>query len=209
MKNSIRLPHPFFVLCLLLFSFCKSEIKNKDSYLLIQNATLIDVNNLGKSDNDLSNACILIKNEQIEWLGSCQNIPSAPKATTTIDATGKYIVPGLFDGFAALNRQSYCNAYLYMGITNIISVDGGRRGIFFDHCQPAPNIYRLEGVGLEPLETDSLLAQIQNYYDKGYRVMLLMYGLYPEQLKAAIQKCKDLSMATIGEMGHSTYRDGL
>lgn len=119
------------------------------TYTLIQNATLLDVNNLGKTENDISNACILVKNKHIEWVGKCGEKPDLPNGTKIIDASGKYVMPGLFDGFAAINNQSYCNAYLYMGITNIISVDGGRRGDFFGDGNPSPNIYRLEGVGLK------------------------------------------------------------
>ena len=179
-------------------------------YTLIQNATLLDVNNLGKTNEDISNACILIKNNQIEWVGKCDEKPATPPENiTTIDASGKYVIPGLFDGFAAINQQSYCDAYLHMGITNIVSVDGGRRGVFFGEGNPSPNIYRLEGVGLEKIDTDTMLAQIQNYHDQGFKVMLLMYGLTPDQLKLAIQKAKELDLVTIGEMGYTTYQQGI
>lgn len=178
-------------------------------YTLLQNATLIDVNNLGKSENDVSGACILIKNDHIEWVGPCAEKPEIPDGTNIIDASGKYVLPGLFDGFAAINNQAYCNAYLYMGITGIISVDGGRRGPFFGAGNPSPNIFRLEGLGDEKINTDTMLAEIEYLHQKGFKVLLLMYGLSPKQLGLAIKKAAELDMATIGEMGYTTYKEGM
>jgi len=178
-------------------------------YTFIQNATILDVDNLGKTENDISNACILIKGDHIEWVGKCADKPAIPNGTKVIDATDKYVIPGLFDGFAAINNQSYCNAFLYMGVTNIISVDGGRRGDFFGEGIPSPNIYRLEGVGDEKIHTDTLLAQMEKHHANGFNVMLLMYGLTPDQLDLAIQKAAELGMATIGEMGYTTYKEGM
>ncbi len=178
-------------------------------YTLLQNATLLDVNNLGKTESDLSNTCILIKNDRIEWVGNCNDKPAIPDGTDVIDASGKYVVPGLFDGFAAINNQAYCNAYLYMGITGIISVDGGRRGPFFGSGNPTPNIYRLEGVGLEKMETSTMLTEIEDLHGRGFKVLLLMYGLTPDQIEMAVDEAAELGLATIGEMGYTTYQEGM
>lgn len=178
-------------------------------YLMIQHATLPNLDNLGETKNDLQDACVLIKNNTIEWVGPCSEAPNLPEGTEVLDASGKYVIPGLFDGFAALNNQAYCNAYLYMGITNIIAVDGGRRGGFYAGCNPSPNIYRLEGIGQEKIPSDSLMAQIDALHKGGYKVLLLMYGLTPQQLELAIKKASELGMATIGELGYTTYKEGM
>ena len=199
------------LLLVVLFSNCKNnkELSSQaKDLILIKNATLLDVSNLGKSKNDIKNACVLIKGAQIEWLGHCDNCPKADGAKV-IDATGKYIMPGLFDGFAAINNQAYANAYLYMGITSIVSVDGGRRGPFFGDGNPSPNIYRLEGVGEEKISTDSLLLQMEEHHKNGFKVMLLMYSLSPDQIEIAIKKAKELGMVTIGELGYTTYKEGM
>lgn len=201
-------------LSITLFS-CKNEkptkeiANSKSKYVFIKNGTILDLDNLGKTSNDKTNSCILIKNNTIEWIGKCSDKPNVPENTKVIDANNKYIIPGLFDGFAAINNQSYCNAYLYMGITNLISVDGGRRGDFFGDGNPSPNIYRLEGVGLEKMETQTMLKEIDSLKIKGYDVLLLMYGLTPDQLKIALKKADELNMATIGEMGNTTYKEGM
>ena len=158
--------YSFLVLCIVAIS-CKEQkvtsgvTKSTDShYILLENATILDLDNLGSTANDIAKGCLLIKDDQIEWVGKCADKPNIPKGTKIIDASDKYIIPGLFDGFAAINNQSYCNAYLYMGVTNIISVDGGRRGDFYGEGKPTPNMYRLEGVGLEKMSTETMISEI-------------------------------------------------
>ncbi|MEM5565504.1 amidohydrolase family protein [Psychroserpens sp. AS72] len=205
----------FLVLCVIAMS-CKEQkstsivTTSSDShYLLFENATLLDLNNLGATTNDIKKGCLLIKDDQIEWVGTCLDKPEIPEHTKIIDASDKYIIPGLFDGFAAINNQSYCNAYLYMGVTNIISVDGGRRGEFYGEGNPTPNMYRLEGVGLKKTETETMIRDIETLKSKGYDVLLLMYGLTPDQIEIALQKAKQLDMVSIGEMGNTTIKEGM
>ena len=121
----------YLVLFCIVLTSCKKQkspnsIKKltESKYVLLENATILDLDNLGKTTNDIINGCLLIKDDRIEWVGKCDEKPKVPENTRIIDASNKYIIPGLFDGFAAINNQSYCNAYLYMGVTNIISVDG-------------------------------------------------------------------------------------
>lgn len=207
--------YSFLVLCIVAIS-CKEQkvtstvTKSTDSqYILLENATILDLDNLGATTNDIVKGCLLIKDDQIEWVGKCADKPNIPEHTKIIDASDKYLIPGLFDGFAAINNQSYCNAYLYMGVTNIISVDGGRRGDFYGEGKPTPNMYRLEGVGLEKMSTETMISEIDTLKAKGYDVLLLMYGLTPDQIQIAIKKAKQLNMATIGEMGNTTYKEGM
>ncbi len=176
---------------------------------LISHGTIIDLDHLGHSEDDIEDGCVLVEGENIIWSGPCKLMPKEIPLTKEINASGKYILPGLMDGFAAINKQAYCNAYLYNGVTSIVSVDGGRRGVFFGNGHPSPVIYRLEGVGLHPIATDTLLSNLRRYAKKGYKVMLLMYGLTPEQISIAIRECHKLGMVTIGELGQTTYAEGL
>lgn len=205
----------FLLLCVVITS-CKEQkttstvTKSIDSdYILFENATILDLDHLGASTNDITKGCLLIKNDQIEWVGTCTDQPEIPEHTKIIDATGKFIIPGLFDGFAAINNQSYCNAYLYMGVTNIIAVDGGRRGDFYGEGKPTPNMYRLEGVGLDKMETETMISEMEILKSKGYKVLLLMYGLTPDQIEIALNKAKQFDMVTIGEMGNTTIKEGM
>ncbi|MCB0639759.1 MAG: hypothetical protein KDC54_24210, partial [Lewinella sp.] len=129
---------------------------NSPTHTLIVGATVIDLEDRGRSEVDLSNAYVLLKGDEIIAVGEYADELEFPEHTTRIDASGKYLLPGLFDGFAAINNQAYCDAYLYMGITSIIAVDGGRRGGFFGTGDPSPDIYHLEGVGQEKITTTQM-----------------------------------------------------
>ena len=45
-----------------------------------------------------------------------------------IDCTGKFLVPGLIDGFAGMDSQAQANANLYMGVTTVVASGDDRRG---------------------------------------------------------------------------------
>lgn len=198
----------FYIYAFLLLAFsCQPE--DTADYTFIKGATLIDVNELGHSDSDIENAYILLKNGQIEAFGAFDEKIHIPKTAQIIDVTGKFMMPALFDGFAAINKQAYCDAYLQSGVANIISVDGGRRGVFFGEGNPSPNIYRLEGVGQEPISDEAMLGQIDSLYGAGYKVLLLMYGLTPKQVALAQKKADELDMSTIGEMATTTYKQAM
>lgn len=187
-----------------------TELPSDSSHhTLIKNVQLLDLSKLGKGINDVRNAYVLIHGDEIATVGEWTDEVKIPQNCHIIDGHGKYLIPGLTDGFTAINNQAYCNAFLYMGVTSIISVDGGRRGPFFGRGNPSPDIYRLEGVGDEKISTAKMIQQIDSLYEAGFKVLLLMYGLMPDQLAIALQKAEEYDMATIGEMGFTTYKEGM
>ena len=192
-----------FLLSIILIS-CTSEIK-KDS-LLIEGATLI---NPSSTSEIIENSYVYIEGKTIISYGILKEKPSNLIAKKTISAKGKYLMPGIIDGFATLNNQAYANAYLYKGITSIIEVDGYRRGPYFPDANPTPEIYRLEGVGEEPATDEELISKIDSIYNADYRVLLMMYALTPNQTKMVYDYAKKKGMATIGEMGMTTYKEGM
>jgi hypothetical protein len=44
---------------------------------------------------------------------------------------------------------------------------------------------------------------------EGYRVVLLMYRLTPDQLQAGVEKAHDLGLGTIGELGFTSYGEAI
>ena len=196
------------IILLFIFNSCKNNIPS-ENYTLIKGGTLLDLDQLGTSSNDIETAYILIKGEKIEKVGELTGKEDFPKSAKVIDASGKYIIPGLIDGFTVLNNQEYANAFLYMGITSVIGVDGGRRGPFFYNANPSPEVFMLESVGDDQKSTSEHLADVQVLYDKGYRVILLKYALKPDQVEAVKNKAHDLGMGCIGELGHTSYKEGI
>ena len=192
--------------CSLCFSIC--AVEETDDLLAIVGGTVIDLSAEGASANDIEDSVILIRNGKIAAVGRRVDI-TIPSEAKILDATGKLVLPGLIDGFAALNNQSYADAFLYMGVTSIIAVSGGRRGELFENPYPGPNIFKLEGVGREPASTEDILQEIEALAQQGYKIILLMYKLEPAQLRAAVEKAHSLGLGTIGELGFTSYTDAV
>ena len=74
-------------------------------------------------------------------------IATVPKGARIIDCTGKFIIPGLVDGFAGMNSQAEANANLYMGVTTVVASSDGHRGHVDLGSNPTPHIYLLDSIG--------------------------------------------------------------
>ena len=133
--------------------------------LVLVGGTVVDTGDWGQSTVDIEDAVVIVEGGEIIEVGR-RNETVVPSGAGVIDVSGKFIVPGLVDGFAAINNQAYANAYLASGVTSIISVDGGRRGGLFLDADPGPRIHRLDSVGYERatleehLEATDRLAEV-------------------------------------------------
>lgn len=128
-----------FLTIIVLFSCLTKQIY--EDALIIKGGTIIDVSQNGTSLNDLIDKAIIIKADTIFKIVNAAEISEAQE--NVIDASGKYIIPGLTDGFAVINNQNYTNAFLYMGITDVIGVESLRRGKFYHDANPSPNVHML------------------------------------------------------------------
>ncbi len=80
-----------------------------------------------------------------------------PKGARIIDCTGKFLIPGLIDGFAGMNSQAQANANLYMGVTTVVARADSERGFIDFSAQPSPHIYPIDTIGVT--DNWSLLAR--------------------------------------------------
>jgi hypothetical protein len=167
---------------------------NNDSTIAIVGGTIIDVSHFGTSQLDRPESIVLIRGDRIIAVGDADAV-AVPAGATRIDAAGKFIVPGLIDGFAVLNNQSYANAYLYMGVTSIIGVGdkAWRRGPMFYEADPSPHIYRFASIGYDSPPADpaskpespahefastaEYLAELERLQREDVRVVMLHYHL--------------------------------
>ncbi len=136
-----------FILFTILLGSCSTDQAKTNDYTAITGATLFD-----GTGQTVENAVILIKDGRIEAVGN-QEL-TIPKGTETIDASGKYITPGLIDShvhFAQTgffdgrpdvvdlrdsldydelqkelrdNPEPYYEAYLRSGVTAVYDVGG-------------------------------------------------------------------------------------
>jgi hypothetical protein len=118
----------------------------------------------------------------------------------------------LIDGFAGLNSQAQANAYLYMGVTSIVGVGDERRGKLLLDAHPSPRIYPLDTAGITDkdgkdvaLPEPQALADLEAASRRGVKVLLVYYPVTPALARILIARAKKLGMATIGELGATSY----
>lgn len=178
--------------------------------IVLVGGTVIDLSNFGKSFTDIENAVVVIKGEKIIEVGT-RNSVRIPPNVRIIDTKSKYIIPGLIDGFGALDNQAFANAYLYMGITSVIGLFHGRRDPLFTKANPSPSVYPMRFIGHDgdAVKIPEMLTLIEKLAEEGIKFLLLMYELRPDQLKLAIEKAHELGMGTIGELGYTSYEEAI
>jgi hypothetical protein len=140
---------------------------------VLAGGTVVDVTNWGHSAKDLKDAVVILNEGKVAAVGSRADLPIPPNARL-IDCTGKYLIPGLVDGFAGMNSQGQANAFLYMGVTTLVVSGDVRRGHIDSTANPRPHLYLLDSIGT----TDdwSLLINQPNWTAK------LREGTHPVEL---------------------------
>lgn len=194
-------------------------------------ATVVDVSDFGHGSHDLPDSTVLIKEGLIEAVGRRSQI-AVPDGARVIDATGKYILPGLVDGFAGMNSQGQASAYLYMGVTTLGGSSDDRRGQLFLNASPRPHVYLLDGTGSTD-DSDLLAASpewapmlrgrkvdVELSWDEtsrmmdeqaklGVRGLWLGHNLTAEKTRLIIIKARILGMATYGEFVSTPFSDAI
>ena len=208
------------IILIIAFSTVSCEMRaDLQPVVALTGGTLIDLNDFGKSDRDKENIVVLIAGNKIAAVGT-RNEVTIPEHAKVIDVRGKFIVPGLIDGFSTLNNQAYANAHLYMGVTTIVGLEGERRGELFHEADPSPEILGFGSVDgriwsesentYTRWQTDEEIIQaVDSLAQQDTKVVLLHYSMNPKQLQLAVQRCKELGMATIGELGYATYAEAI
>ena len=199
--------------------------------LVLTGGTLVDLTDWGHSARDLSNAIVIIQGSQITDVGVSGQIP-IPKGARVIDCTGKFLIPGLIDGFAGMNSQAQANANLYMGVTTVVARADSERGFIDTTAQPSPHIYPIDSVGIT--DNWSLLARQPDWVSKlregghpveispqdtarqmadtkrlGTRVLLLTPHLTAANSQWIIARAHELGFATYGIFVSTPYRVGI
>lgn len=199
--------------------------------MVLVGGTIIDVTDWGRSALDRPNSIVVIQNGKITDVGSRFLIQPPPDAQI-IDCTGKYLIPGLIDGFTGMNSQGQANAHLYMGVTTIVASGDNRRGHIDFSANPSPHLYLLDSVGstdnwsllighddwtarlregthpveLSPEET---ARQINATAKLGTRVLWLGWDITAANAQWIITRAKRLGLATYGEFISTPYSVGI
>jgi hypothetical protein len=183
------------------------------SALVLDGGTLVNLDERGRRARDLDDSVVVVEGGRVRAAGRRGEV-EVPAGARTIDVRGRYLVPGLIDGFAGMNSATQARAYLHAGVTTIVGVAGPRRGALALDVTPRPRVLPMASVGYgadgEPAAAPAAVrAQIDAQAAAGARVLLLMYPLPPASVAAAVERARELGLATIGELGETPYAAAL
>ncbi len=197
--------------------------------LVLVGGTVVDVTDWGRSAKDLQDAVVIVQGTRITDVGIRASLP-VPKGARIVDCTGKFIVPGLVDGFAGMNSQAEANANLYMGVTTVVASSDSRRGHADLGANPSPHVYLLDSVGttddwsllighpgwteklretggrhieLSPEDTARQLAETAKL---GTRVVWLGRDLTAANSQLIIARAHQMGLSTYGEFVATPYK---
>jgi hypothetical protein len=114
--------------------------------LVLVGGTVVDVTDWGHSAKDLPDAVVVIRDGRVAEVGSRMAV-TIPKGARVLDCSGKFLIPGLVDGYAGMNSQGQANAFLYMGVTTVVAASDSRRGFVDTSANPSPHLYLMDSVG--------------------------------------------------------------
>jgi len=197
--------------------------------LVLAGGTVIDVTEWGHSANDLHDAVIYVRDGRITAVGPRSALP-IPKGSKVIDCTGKYLIPGLIDGFAGLSSQGQASAHLYMGVTTIVTGGVDHRGSIDMHGSPTPHIYLIDSIGstdngsllfgrpewvqklrevngrTSELSPEDTARQLTDTAKLGTKVLWLGHNLTAANTQWIIEHAHQIGLVTYGEFVSTPYR---
>ena len=101
------------LLLLLMLTHCSQKSETYEEQIMIKGGLIIQTGWNSTADEDIENGFVLIEKGKIKQVVIWSDTISYPKKTKIIDANGKYIVPGLIDGFAVINNQAFVHTTRY------------------------------------------------------------------------------------------------
>src|SRR4051812_11694303 len=216
-----------FVLCAVAIASIQGTAAHSIAFV---GGTVIDVSAFGTGRSDLRDSVVVVEDGRITAVGPRRTTKIA-RGAEVIDAKGKFIVPGLHDVFATIDNQAFANAFLYMGVTAIVANEAPstRRDGLYLSGSPSPRVYRMASVqgydntGLTPaprnigelmtrgrkMDAAELSKRVDELASNGVKVLLLHYSVLPDQLRAVAAHAREIGLATIGELGATTYPEAI
>jgi hypothetical protein len=227
------------LLCVLLAAMCGWSAPGPQALqnapvsvpIVLTGGTLVDVTDWGHSARDVQNAVVIIRDGKISEAGPAASI-LIPKNVRIIDCTGKFIIPGLIDGYAGMNSQGQALANLYMGVTTVVARSDREHGFVDFSANPRPNIMPIDSAGttdnwsllarqpewsnrlrekLRPAELspEDTGRQLNDTAKNGTRVILIGHNITAANAQWIIAQSRKLGMVTIGEFVSTPYSVGV
>ncbi len=210
---------------------CASLWTQPATELVLAGGTVIDVSAWGRSAKDIPDAVVVVSEGRIVAVGPRAEVP-IPKGARIVDCTGKFLVPGLVDGFAGMNSQGQASAFLAMGVTTVVASADNRRGHIDLAASPRPHLYLIDSVGTTDdwslligqkgwttklregahpteLSAEDIARQLAETAKLGTRVVWLGRNLTAANTQWIIAHAHQMGMVTYGEFAATPYRVGV
>jgi len=199
--------------------------------LVLAGGTVVDVTDWGSSARDQQDSIVIVRDGRITDVGSRGAI-AIPKGARVIDCTGKYLIPGLIDGFAGMNSQGQANANLYMGVTSVVVRGDEEHGPIDLTANPTPHLYVIdsigttdnwsllarrpdwsaklyEGVHQAELNPEDTARQMADTAKLGTRVLWLGHDLTAANTQWIVAHAHQMGLVTYGEFVSTPYSVGI
>jgi hypothetical protein len=199
--------------------------------LVLVGGTLIDLTAWGDSAKDIPNVVVVIHEGRILEVGPAAEV-AIPKGANVIECAGKFILPGLVDGYAGMNSQGAANANLYMGVTTVVARQDSERGIVDLAANPSPHIYPIDSIGTSdnwsrlvrqpqwisalregarPVELapQQIARQMTATAQLGTRVLLIGHDIRAANTQWIISRAHEMGLVTYGEFVSTPYEVGI
>jgi len=203
--------------------------------LVLSGGIIVDVTDWGRSARDQQDAIVIVRDGRITDVGA-RGAVTIPKGARVIDCTGKYLIPGLVDGFAGMNSQGQANANLYMGVTTVVASGDDRRGAIDFAASPSPHLYLLDSIGTTDnwsllashgvgrpewaaklkegarpaeLNPEDTVRQLTDTAKLGTRVLWLGHDLTAANTQWIVAHAHQMGLVTYGEFISTPYRVGV
>ncbi|MFO7814515.1 MAG: hypothetical protein R6V14_02035 [Halanaerobiales bacterium] len=201
------------VICLFIFwsasIIAESKIINNNT-IVFKNVNIIPMNKKGI----LKNRSVIIKDEIIQKITSKGNL-NINKEAYVIDATGKYLMPGLSDMHVHIRNKSDLKLFLANGITTVRNMAGHKTHLIYKK-----KINNGEIIGPNIITTTPLLdgnppiyphadvlsntkvarETVREYKEKGYDYIKVYEKLNKEVYDAIIEEAKRQNIEVVGHV---------
>ena len=199
--------------------------------LVLAGGTVVDLTDWGHSAKDLPDAVVIVRDGRIAEVGPRADTP-IPKGARVLDCSGKFIIPGLVDGYAGMNSQGQASANLYMGVTTVVARTDRVHGLVDTTASPSPHLYLIDSIGStdnwsllssQPewaarlregahpgeLSPDDTVRQLADTAKIGSRVLFLGHNLTAANTQWIIARGHQLGLVTYGEFVATPYQVGI
>ncbi|NNE46581.1 MAG: amidohydrolase family protein [Rhodothermales bacterium] len=186
--------------------------------VVLHGATIVDAAN----ERIVADQTIAIDDGRIIEIGTSEDVRA--RGLIELDATGKYVIPGLVDAHVHVDHPDELNIYPAFGVTSIFVLRGlpqhlAWRAEIEDGLRFGPHLFTtgdyMDGYPpyMQPLmsfdDIEAAQASVREQHEAGYDFVKVYTRLSTEQRAAIIEEAHQIGQCVVGHAGPDTALDDL